>query len=354
MRQADVPSLERARLALDPPRVVEPPAGSARWRVQAEDFEVVEELGFTPSGAGEHVLLTVRKRGANTAWVARELARLGGVRVHDVGYAGLKDRHALTTQAFTVPARRRPASEWLSVRGEGFEVLEACAHARKLPRGALRGNRFRLVLRDFVGDRSALEARVARLAREGAPNYFGPQRFGRSLANLDASAPPRFAYSAARSLIFNAVLATRIARGDWLRLHVGERANLDGSNASFRIEALDDTLATRLAALDIHPTGPMWGEGDSGIEGEIATLEAAVASAHPELCARLREEGLAPLRRPLRVAVRELTLRWLDSQDATSGASCELSFSLRAGSFASAVVRELVATADASAEDDDA
>ncbi|MBM4210754.1 MAG: tRNA pseudouridine(13) synthase TruD, partial [Gammaproteobacteria bacterium] len=226
-------------LALAPPRAVEPPAGAARLRVQPKDFEVHEELGFAASGQGEHVLLQVRKRLTNTAWVARELARAAGVRHFDVGYAGLKDRNAVTVQWFTVPARRRDPASWLGAGGEGYEVIAAMAHTRKLPRGALTGNRFRIVLRDFVGDTAQLARRVAEVAMAGVPNYFGPQRFGCDLGNLrgafaDAEHVERgFELSALRSLLFNAVLAARVARQDWCQLQFGERANLDGSNSSF-------------------------------------------------------------------------------------------------------------------------
>lgn len=326
------------QLALQPPRALEPPAGSARIRLEPEDFQVEEVLGFAPSGAGEHVLLRVRKRGANTQWVARELAAQGGVRVHDVGYAGLKDRHAVTTQWFSVPARRKAPAAWLSVRGEGYEVEEAHAHQRKLPRGALEGNRFVLRMREFVGDRERLTQRVAAIAAAGVPNYFGPQRFGRELANLRPGYPREqsFRLSAARSLIFNAVLAERIARGNWLQLHVGERANLDGRNSSFIVEALDAALDERLQQLDIHPTGPLWGEDGCGIAGEIAELEQEVAGRYPELLEWLRADRVAAMRRPLRMAVRELELDWLDEHSFT------LKFFLRSGSFATAVVRELI------------
>lgn len=345
--------------ALAPPRAVDPPAGRARLRVELEDFEVDEELGFAPSGQGEHVLLQVRKRGANTGWVARELAKLAGVRDFEVGYAGLKDRRAVTTQWFTVPGRRRPAADWLSVCGEGFEVRVAQAHARKLPRGALAANRFRIVLRDFMGDAAALERRVAEIARSGVPNYFGPQRFGRELSNLESlmrggdNAERRghrtdFELSAARSLIFNAVLAARVQRGDWHRLHVGERANLDGSNSSFLVEALDATLDERLSSLDIHPSGPLFGRGESTVGGEIAMLESAISARFPTLTARLLADRLDAARRPLRVAVRDLALEWLEP-----GRTACLSFRLRPGSFATTVLRELIDT-DAAGEEDHA
>ncbi|MFM8845983.1 MAG: tRNA pseudouridine(13) synthase TruD [Gammaproteobacteria bacterium] len=341
-------------LALTPPRAVEPPAGTARLRVQAEDFEVHEELGFAASGQGEHVLLQVRKRLANTTWVARELARAAGVRHFDVGYAGLKDRNAVTTQWFTVPARRRDPASWLGAGGEGYEVVAAMAHTRKLPRGALAGNRFRIALRDFAGDTVQLERRVAEVAMAGVPNYFGPQRFGRDLGNLrgafaDAERGERGCeLSALRSLLFNAVLAARVARQDWCRLQVGERANLDGSNSSFVVQALDESIASRLAALDIHPTGPLYGRGESGMSGDIAALEAAVIGQFPQAVARLERDRLEASRRPLRVAVRDLELSWLDS-----GRTPVLSFRLRPGSFATTVLRELIdVTAAAGSEDE--
>ncbi len=333
-----------------PPRAGDP-AGRARIRATAEDFRVDEQLGFAASGAGEHVLLRVRKRDANTAWVARELARLAGSRPADVGYAGLKDRHAVTTQWFTVPGRRRPAAEWMGAAGEGFEVIEAAPHSRKLPRGALAGNRFRVVLRDFSGDPSRLASRVAEVSATGVPNYFGPQRFGRGLSNLVAvldghgaptrgrrgAGPDGMALSAARSLVFNAVLAERVRRGTWNQLEEGDRANLDGRNAVFAVTAPPDAeLIARVAALDVHPTGPLPGRGAAGTSGAVHQLEADVAARFPEACSMIDAAGVDASRRPLRLAVRELRL------EALSGADWALEFSLRAGGFATVVLRELV------------
>jgi 2-C-methyl-D-erythritol 2,4-cyclodiphosphate synthase len=119
------------------------PLATGTLRSSPEDFQVIEILGFEPSGAGPHALLTVRKRGANTEWVARELARVAGCRTSEVGFAGLKDRNAVTTQAFTVPRGQRAAAEFIGAAGEGYEVIAAAAHQKKLPRGALQGNPFR-------------------------------------------------------------------------------------------------------------------------------------------------------------------------------------------------------------------
>src|SRR5690606_41885194 len=112
-------------------------------------------------------------------------ARWAGVGEAAIGYAGLKDRHALTRQRFSVqlPGREAPDIEALqaaaeaSGAGQALRVLEQARHARKLPRGALAGNRFRLVLREVQGGRDAIEARLRDIAGHGVPNYFGDQRF---------------------------------------------------------------------------------------------------------------------------------------------------------------------------------
>ncbi len=178
-------------------------------------------LGFEPAGAGQHVLLKVRKRDANTQWIARELARAGGCPERDVGYAGLKDRRAVATQWFTVPQSRLSPQDWVGVRSGEYQVLQAHRHSRKLPRGALAGNRFVIRIRGTAIDDASLASRLAAIATRGVPNYFGPQRFGKGGANLRrigedvrALRPPErgFVLSAARSLVFNAVAGRACAR----------------------------------------------------------------------------------------------------------------------------------------------
>ena len=169
--------------ALRLPRAHGGAVGSGLLRSHPEDFVVREWLGFEADGEGEHWLLTVRKRGANTQWVAKRLGQIANVHPRDVGFAGLKDRNAVAEQAFTVPVRSA-VPNWLVVSGDGFEVVRAQRHRRKLKRGALKGNDFQIVIRDFTGDRAALATRLAVIEAAGVPNYFGPQRFGREGANL--------------------------------------------------------------------------------------------------------------------------------------------------------------------------
>lgn len=334
-------------VALRPARAHGPPPGRGRLRVAPEDFAVTERLGFEPDGGQAHLLLVVAKRDANTAWVARELARHAGVRPDDAGYAGLKDRRAVATQWFSVPATR-PVAEWAGVAGEGYEVLAAHPHSRKLRRGALAGNGFRILVRDFAADSAALEARLATVIAEGVPNYFGPQRFGRDGANVAAVQAwlangelPRdrdrrgFVYSAGRSIAFNRVLGARVAAGTWNRLLPGEVVNLDGSGSVFVAGAIDDTLEARLAAFDIHPTGPLPGRGGKQPLGEALAVETLALAALPGLVEALAAAGLDAERRPLRL--RPAALAWRRDGD-----GLELGFDLPRGAFATAVLREII------------
>ena len=334
--------------ALTPPRALGLPLEPVQLRATAEDFVVEEDLGFAPSGSGQHLLLRVRKRDANTAWVARALARLAGCREFEVGYAGLKDRRALALQWFSVP-RNAAVADWTAVRGEGFEVLEAFPHARKLPRGALAGNRFAVRARSGRGDGPALAARLAprlaQLAARGVPNYFGPQRFGRDGANLAGAAAPLgslprqqrgFVLSAARGALFNAVLSARVADGSWEGLLPGDLAMLDGRGSIFAVPVPDAQLAARCARLEIHPSGPLWGAGEPASQLAVYALETAVAGALQEQAAACAAAGMRQERRSLRLAVREL-----DCQAESD--AVWLRFRLGRGCFATAVLRELFA-----------
>ena len=344
-----VRELSALEAALAPPRAYGAPAARGRLRCEPEDFLVEEELGFAPAGDGPHVLLKIRKRNANTQWVARELARLCGCRPADVGYAGLKDRHAVAVQWYSLP-RPRSSCDWLGLRAADFEVLEAHPHTRKLPRGALAGNRFAVRVRIQEGDATELAARLApRLAaieERGVPNYFGSQRFGRDGSNLQQLGRPAkrlapqqrsFALSAARSVIFNALLAARVTDGTWERLQVGDMANLDGRGSIFPIGTVDEVLTQRCSRLEIHPTGPLWGDGDPASTAQVLELETLIAARYPDAAAACVAAGMAQERRALRLVVRELRCE-IESQ------SVRIHFRLTRGGFATAMLAELIET----------
>ncbi|WP_431636733.1 tRNA pseudouridine(13) synthase TruD [Dyella sp. KULCS107] len=319
---------------------------TARLRVAPEDFIVEEILGYDADGAGEHALLWVEKRGANTDWVARELARFAEVPPVNVGYAGLKDRHAVTRQAFSVQLPGRPDPDWPAFPHAEVQVLAATRHSRKLKRGALRGNRFVLTLREVRGEREAAERVLQQIAARGVPNYFGEQRFGREGGNL-AQARAMFAgrrmdrdkrsilLSAARSQIFNSVLAARVEQGTWDTALPGEIWSLAGSRSWFGPEPFGDALAGRLAQGDIHPSGPLWGEGEPPATDVVGALERQVAAEHADLAEGLVKARMEHERRALRLMPKDLRWRWLDD------ATLELAFELPAGAYATVVVREL-------------
>ena len=319
--------------------------GRGEIRREPEDFLVEEDLGFLPAGTGQHVLLKIRKRDANTQWVTRELARICRSRPMDVGYAGLKDRRAVAIQWFTVPKSAQSLDAWLAVKTSEFDVLEAHAHTRKLPRGALAGNKFIIRIRDFAVDDNSFAERIRVIGEQGVPNYFGSQRFGRegsNLARIDAGlsalrpAERGFVLSAARSLIFNALLAARVAESSWERLEIGDLANLDGRGSIFDVDQIDETLSERSRRLEIHPTGPLWGRGPLPSKGRIATLEGEIAAQLPNAMDLVQHAGMEQERRSLRVAVRDL------SWEREANDAVVVRFRLARGSFATTVLREIV------------
>jgi len=331
------------------------PVLRARMRASEEDFFVEEIAGFDPYGEGEHLLLTVQKRGMTTAAIAKHLARWAGVAEMSIGYAGMKDRHAVTRQRFSVHLPKRVAPEIALLETGQLSVLESAWHNRKLPRGALAGNRFVLVLRDVDGEREAVDARLAQIAARGLPNWFGEQRFGRGGDNV-ASALSMFAgrrvqrdqrsmlLSAARSELFNRVLAVRVRDASWDQAMDGEVWILSGSRSVFGPEPFTEVLESRLAGFDIHPSGPLWGAGEPRSTGACLELEQIVLATEDAMALRtgLEEAGMKQERRALRLIAADLTWEW------TAENALSLAFSLPPGSYATALLQELGHIADAS------
>jgi tRNA pseudouridine13 synthase len=309
-----------SRIRVDWARALGPPLFAGRIRAIPEDFVVTEQLVVEFAGAGEHDWLRIRKTGANTHWVAQQLARHARVPERDAGYSGLKDRHAVTEQWFSV---RRPAKslpDWDAFHAEGVEILDRQVHSRKLKRGTHRGNAFRIAVRspDVAALRDEVSGRLVSIKKDGVPNYFGEQRFGRDGSNIElgqaviagrrVSRNKRsIGISAVRSLDFNNELDARIRDGDWNRLHPGDIANLDGTGSVFAVEEVTPELEQRCAEMDIHPCGSL---------PAIETLRVEAAN------------------RPLRMRVRGLD--WTIENDALW-----LEFSLGRGGYATAVLREI-------------
>jgi len=299
-------------------------------RHKPEDFWVTEHLGWDLSGDGEHDYLWLEKTGANTDWVAQQLADYAQVPLNDVGFAGLKDRHAVTEQWFSVPRWHLP--DWSALAIDGVRVLKVGRHLRKLRRGAHRANAFRIVVRpQQTLDPIALKARMEQLKLQGVPNYFGEQRFGREGNNLrlaDSWAAGRhlsrskrsLAISTIRSWVFNNALSERVQTQCWNVLQPGDLANLDGSGSVFSVDEVDRALRQRCELFDIHPALPLVGQG-SAIEQ--ANWQRALDKARVE------------------PGSRSLRLRLTDLMVDIDESAVVLRFLLPRGAFATSVLREI-------------
>ncbi|MSP26887.1 MAG: tRNA pseudouridine(13) synthase TruD [Methylococcales bacterium] len=319
------------------------PSGQGKIRTVADDFMVVEHLAFEPSGEGEHVFLFIEKTGENTDYVARQLAKFTSVRQRDVSYAGLKDRHAVTSQWFSVWLAGKPTPDFTEFETESIKILHTVRHARKLKRGVLSGNSFKLLIRVWQGDKDKTEQQLNAIKAGGIANYYGEQRFGHAGHNVSKALglfqgakvgrEQRSIYlSAARSYLFNHILHQRVLNKTWNQAMAGDSYVFDGSHSYFKADAVDDRIIQRLAAKEIHPTGLLWGKGNA----ELLPIEQAMLADNQELADGLIASGLEQDRRALRINVADLDWQFMDET------TLSLSFTLPAGSYATAVLREII------------
>jgi len=307
---------------------------SATLKSLNEDFIVTELPLQLPSGEGEHVWLDIEKNGANTAFVAQQLAEAAGVQERDVGYAGLKDRYAITRQWFSIylpyGKSKGETPDLTLLEHPEFKVLSQSRHVKKLRPGDLQGNRFRIVLRDVSGDREAIETNLKAVAAQGVPNYFGAQRFGFDGGNVEQGRamlareirvrnPKKkgIYLSAVRSFVFNEVLALRIQQGLWGQTLPGD--------------VMDDAG---------RPTGPLWGRGRVATTDQAQALENGVAERHAILCDGMEHAGLDQERRALVASPMEMSWAWPQADQLV------LTFVLSAGNYATSVLSEILRTTE--------
>lgn len=339
-------------MVVDWPYFLGKPGARGVIRSRPEDFRVEEIPRIIPGGEGGHLWLWVEKRSANTDWVAGQLAKVGGCRQRDVGFAGLKDRHAVSRQWFSVPAVDAGPALFRDAQIEGVQILDCLAHHRKLKRGTLDGNRFQLLIRDFAGDAGDVEERLQRIMATGVPNYFGPQRFGHGGRNVEKGLAllrrnvrlPRnkrsIYLSTLRSFLFNQVLAHRVQDGTWNSMLDGELAMLDGTHSIFPCSLPDADIEDRCRRLDIHPTGPLPGSGSDGPAGDAAALENEVLGQWAELHEVLVAQGVQASRRSLRLYPAGLGWEFADG-------ALSVTFDLPPGAYATTVLRELIQVSEA-------
>lgn len=314
-----------------------------------EDFVVREELGYLMSGEGEFVALRVRKNGANTLFVGEKLAKFAGVSAKNMGYAGLKDRHAITEQWFCLQMPGLETPDFSQFQLEGVEILEVTRHHRKIRIGSLEGNHFDIVLRG-VTQTPDLLFRLAQLKIQGFPNYFGEQRFGREDNNLEQAKrwakgemkvkdrkKRSFYLSSCRSFLFNALLSKRIEAGFHQTLFTNDVLQLKGSHSFFTADENQNhsELTQRLQQGDLHLTAPLIGENI----GEVSDWEKQTLLSFNEefgdFFHLVKQEKMKTARRNLFCLP-----QYFDWHFEEQG--LRLHFYLPAGSYATALVRELV------------
>ncbi|WP_454901098.1 tRNA pseudouridine(13) synthase TruD [Aggregatibacter sp.] len=322
-----------------------PPKQTALLKAECADFVVKEQLGYDMSGDGEFIAVKVRKTDCNTLFVGEQLAKFAGISARNMSYAGLKDRKAVTEQWFSLQMPGQPTPDFSQFSLEGVEILDVTRHQRKIRIGSLQGNHFEILLRN-VEETDELKVRLDFLAKNGFPNYFTEQRFGRDGNNLTQALrwangeikvkdrnKRSFYLSAARSEMFNLILSKRMELNLAQQILVGDVLQLNGSHSWFVVDESEDLaqLQQRLAQQDVLLTAPLIGEE----EKSAVDFEHEIFAQHQALFALMRQERMKAARRP--ILMHPQHFQW---QFEPNG--LRLQFALPAGSYATALIRELV------------
>lgn len=358
--------------------------GYADLKQHMQDFIVEEQLGFEPSGAGEHIFLWLEKTNLNTAFVAESLAKFSKLHLRDITYAGRKDKFALTRQWFGVHIANKKEPNWDDFKLDGAKILKVTRNDRKLRVGVLKGNSFELILRNLRPNIDhdtefdtepfikALTHRLELIKQYGAPNYYGSQRFGEIRISTNALEPTHselatnaqnlrqggnlalaeklingevirnrnkrsMAISALRSWFFNEIIHERIEQQRFHKALLGDAMQLSGSNSFFVFEdeAEQAIILKRLAEFDINITAPLWGDGKLHTSKAAKKLELTRAEQFPDIIQTLNALGLKQERRAIRIIPQDFTWQIEDN-------ALKMQFSLPAGCFATSIVRELL------------
>lgn len=347
------------------PNAYHPHITHAIYKQSPADFVVNEILPIDFANDGEHLWLYIRKTLLNTQYVAKLLAKWANIPIKDVGFSGLKDRLAITTQFFSlrIPKKILPNLSFeqfleqyeILQPDEAIQVISQHWHDKKLQRGTHKLNQFIITLKQVKGEKNAIAHQLSLIKKHGVPNYFGEQRFGHDDNNLSHALdlfskklklnPKKdkdrlsIYLSSARSELFNAILAKRVRENSWQTPMLGDVMNLAASHSIFTPTIIDDTIINRLMLADIHLTGAMWGAGELQSFGDVAKLEQNVIDSRPDyqlLAQGLVDFGLKQQRRALRLVPINLSWQWLDKD------TLQLTFMLPAGSFATTVLHCLM------------
>ncbi|MBQ0723897.1 MAG: tRNA pseudouridine(13) synthase TruD [Cycloclasticus sp.] len=327
------------------------PEGVGVLKQQSGFFKVNEQLSFEPSAEGEHEFLLIEKTELNSEDVVKLLSQYSGLPRRAISFAGMKDKQAVTTQWFSLHLPGKTGPDWAQLEHPGIQVNKVTRHNKKLKKGAIKCNQFEITLSKLVVDRASIERRIELIKQAGVPNYFMTQRFGYQGQNLARAYAlflnkqtiknrkmKGFFLSSARSYLFNLVLAQRVKEQNWNTGLTGDAFILDGTRQFFYNEVLSENITNRLLAHDIHPSGPMYGTGEHPVTEAVKQLEEQVLNDNAVFCDGLRAAKVESARRALRVVPGKLEFNWLDDNKLC------LSFELASGSYATAVIRELINT----------
>ena len=322
-------------------------------KLTPEHFVVEEIPLYEPSGEGSHLYITLRRSGQTTREVAGELASYFGLTVDNVGYAGLKDKDAVTTQTFSLPIELSEAQVRDKISNDTWEILAIKSHVNKLKVGHLLGNSFTITLANPTGSLADGQAICEMLKIHGVPNYFGEQRFGRGGDNHQAGLDllksgrrgkgwrDKFLLSAFQSFIYNRYLAARIEGGLFEAILTGDICKKYATGGLFVSE--DGAVETeRLMAKELSATGPIFGAKMKAPQGPAADFESNILAELGLTRAEVDRAGVGD-RRLNRLLIPELTFE--DSP--TFKGEFILKFALPKGAYATSVMREFCRGADA-------
>ena len=325
-------------------------------RCKPSDFVVTELNTIELSGQGEHLWLYVKKTNSNTNWVAKQLSNICQVPQRQVGFAGLKDRHAVTSQFFSVQLPKvKDVDKIQAALPEDITVLKAGYHHKKIKTGQLDANQFEITIREVKGDKKAVEQNIQNCIDHGVPNYFGSQRFGHNMGNIEKCHEwfsgnykvksrnlKSLLISTARSHIFNLIVAERLRNCTWNTALTGDILQLNNSKSWFPVsQASKDEVVKRLSEQDLHLTAAMWGEDDVQSSDECALLENDIASQFPIYQRGFEKFRLKQDRRAMRICAQDLNYSW--QQD-----KLLLKFKLAPGAYATGIMREILVIEDSS------
>lgn len=300
---------------------------SGQIKQQVEDFKVVEQLGFTPSGSGEHLFLFIQKSNLTTHQLIEKIAQETGVPARQIGYSGLKDKQAVTQQWISVQlpgCKQIPAI----TQTEQLQILQTQWNDKKLRIGTHKSNRFDIVIRNITGQCDNLDAVLNQIKSFGFANYFGEQRFGKQQDNVDQalkvlnnrhknkrlSRTKKSLYlSSLRSELFNQILTKRIQQDIWLQPVDGDAYMLAGSQSVFT-EALTDEILQRYKEFDVHCGVTLFGTGENRLCDEALAIENEVIPSNPDIRDTLLDNKIKRSFRANRAIAKNLKVQYLPDQ----------------------------------------